>query len=181
MTLLQLDASLFRFINALPHDAISDSIASGIHYATRYGLIYVPIALVLIFTKKPPYSTLGRLGLTASIITYIVTDVMLKNVFQRPRPYQALTDVVLLYPTPHSFSFPSGQTAIAFVIAMGLWLMFPKKWIAYAGLAYAITIGLSRIYMGHHYPADVIAGACIGILASYLVFSLRQDTRPNPR
>lgn len=75
---------------------------------------------------------------------------------------------------PTSLSFPSGHTSSAFTFAMALTLVLKKKGPAIASFIFAFLMGVSRIYVGVHYPTDVIVGAVVGIIYAvigYLIFA----------
>ncbi len=168
-----LDQQLFALINGLPHNEFTDYVALSIHLATYRGLIYYPILLYLLLAKDLKMKTLGKLGAIAGLATYLINDLVVKNLIGRDRPIENLTDFVFVSNAPASYSFPSGQSAVAFSLAAMLWLFYPKRWFSYAMFACAAIIGLDRIYLGHHYPSDVVAGAVIGVVVSILVLKIK--------
>lgn len=88
---------------------------------------------------------------------------LLKRVLNRARPTSAIEGFEALADNPDAFSFPSGHTAAAFGVAVAL-----SGEPALAGpvaLVFATGIGLSRVYLGAHYPLDVLAGGLIGSIA----------------
>ena len=94
---------------------------------------------------------------------------MLKDLFQQPRPALSLHGVHLLtihgIPTPTINSFPSGDAALAFAIAMAL--APGEKWYVQALLfVYALLIAYERVYVGVHFPLDVMSGALLGVLCA---------------
>ena len=93
-----------------------------------------------------------------------------KNLVGRPRPFEAWQGLNCLMAPPDKFSFPSGHTMTAFavwgVLAVGLPVM------AKFYLAMAILIGLSRVFLGLHYPTDVLVGAFLGSTIGVGVASL---------
>ena len=121
------------------------------------------------------------------LLTFLLTDIVLKNIFLRPRPFDFAQGKPFLtiynhfqlfstFSCPKDFSFPSAHAATAFAAATIL-TFFDKKhrWFYYT---VAILISYSRIYLGCHYFLDVIAGAIIGyIISRLLLFSL--DTFPS--
>lgn len=97
----------------------------------------------------------------------------LKHTIDRPRPLVQLgaENVRVLGDKRHEHSFPSGHTQTGFSIACTLSLLYNRRrWLQTLLYALAIGIGLSRIYVGAHFPSDVLAGALIGILVSLLIF-----------
>jgi len=91
-----------------------------------------------------------------------------KAVANRARPYDAMAGVVLRQQPAHGTSFPSSHTAIALAVAIAL-VPFLSRAVATVGIAYAVGVGWSRVYLGVHYPLDVLGGAGIGALAGGLV------------
>jgi glycosyltransferase 2 family protein len=91
-----------------------------------------------------------------------------KAVASRPRPYDAVAGAVLRQQPAHGTSFPSSHTAIALAVAIALVPFLPRP-VAMVGIAYAAGVGWSRMYLGVHYPLDVLGGAGIGALAGGLV------------
>jgi undecaprenyl-diphosphatase len=86
---------------------------------------------------------------------------VVKQRLSRPRPFVSLPLVTRLIQPPDEFSFPSGHTAAAFVMAtIGGWT-FPHLLAPLVVLA--MFIGISRVYLGVHYPSDVVAGCFLGI------------------
>ncbi|MBQ7838479.1 MAG: phosphatase PAP2 family protein [Clostridia bacterium] len=79
---------------------------------------------------------------------------------------------------PTSLSFPSGHTSSAFTFAMAITLVLKNKGAAIASFIFAFLMGISRIYVGVHYPTDVIVGAVVGILYAvigYFIFAKLYD------
>jgi membrane-associated phospholipid phosphatase len=102
----------------------------------------------------------------------------MKNIFKRDRPFTALSNVHFnknKFLTDR-YSFPSGHTAISFSMATSLTLRYPDKPILISGLyLYSTVISLGRIYLGVHYPSDVLAGMLIGSGSAVIIHSLRKE------
>jgi membrane-associated phospholipid phosphatase len=103
----------------------------------------------------------------------------IKILVKRPRPYEVLKNVKrnkddLAFTDP--YSFPSGHTSTAFSIATSLTLRYPDKPFLITGLYfYSTVIALGRIYLGVHYPTDVLGGMLIGAGSAVLIHSLRKE------
>jgi undecaprenyl-diphosphatase len=113
-----------------------------------------------------PASRYGRLmGYSALLATLLAQA--LKRVCRRRRPSSGIHGFTALADNPDAFSFPSGHTTVAFAAAIALAGQGPWLGPLYFGLAFAI--GLSRVYLGAHYPLDVGVGALLGTLAGVVM------------
>ncbi|PTR01683.1 undecaprenyl-diphosphatase [Mucilaginibacter yixingensis] len=99
--------------------------------------------------------------------------VLLKDVIHRQRPYLAYPNIITGKMNSTDSSFPSGHTSAAFATATSLSLAFPKWYVIAPSFAYAGAVGYSRMYLGVHYPSDVLAGAVIGAGSAFLTFKLQ--------
>lgn len=100
-----------------------------------------------------------------SVVTSHLPVQLLKHLVHRPRPYFVLKGYRALVTPLMDYSFPSGHTTAAFAMA-GIFssLGWPVSAVAWL---LATLVGVSRMYLGHHYPLDVLTGAVIGTLASF--------------
>ncbi|WJI10480.1 phosphatase PAP2 family protein [Methanobacterium sp. CWC-01] len=110
------------------------------------------------------------LALIALFVTNIIV-IFLKYVVAEPRPFLTLPNVDLLVPVDGQ-SFPSGHTASSFAAATVIGLKYHVKskgrlyWLVYPLFIFAFLVGISRIYVGVHYPYDVIIGALLGTICA---------------
>ena len=91
-----------------------------------------------------------------------------KNLVARTRPYEVVEGLVPLISKPTDYSFPSGHTCASFACTLVLYRILPKKYGVPAVLLAAL-IAFSRLYVGVHYPTDVLGGLAVGIFSSCLV------------
>lgn len=110
----------------------------------------------------------GWYGLLSMGAGALITNVCLKNLVARTRPYEVVEGLVPLIGKPTDYSFPSGHTCASFACALVLYRILPKKY-GVPALILAALIAFSRLYVGVHYPTDVLGGLFVGILSSCLV------------
>lgn len=95
-----------------------------------------------------------------ALILSLGTFMAIKNIFGRPRPFETWSGLTCLMAPPDKFSFPSGHTMTAFSAWGSLAAAIPELSLPY--LLIAGTIGLSRVFLGLHYPTDILVGAVLG-------------------
>jgi undecaprenyl-diphosphatase len=126
------------------------------------GTSWTITGLGFLATMTPTGVKLGfRLGAATLVATAL--SQALKRSLTRPRPDAKITGFEALAANPDRFSFPSGHTAAAFGVAIAF--VGAPLGLGPAALLLAVGIGLSRVYLGAHYPLDVAAGAALGSLA----------------
>lgn len=139
-------------------------------------LVVVGLLWILLLTRT---GSNGRVAALLLIPTIILSDQFnssfLKFVLERPRPCAALPHVHLLVSCGSGFSFPSSHAVNNFAGAIVLAYFQPKWWWSFT--AFAVTISFSRIYVGVHYPADVVAGALVGLACGGIVIAAYQQLR----
>jgi undecaprenyl-diphosphatase len=159
---LGIDQELFRLVNGGPHAPWVDALAWGLSYPPLPGLWFAVLAGIVVWAR-------GRVGLRAVILVGVAVGIvdllgagLLKPWADRLRPCFALSDVRLLVPRQsHSPSFPSNHAANSFAAAAVLASLGPG--FARVFFALAVMIAISRVYLGVHYPFDVLAGALFGL------------------
>jgi undecaprenyl-diphosphatase len=138
----------------------------------RGGLGWLTVAALLTMVRRLSVAGLIRLVL-AIICTSLVINWVIKPVVARPRPFERTPTLHVIGPRPHDPSFPSGHSGNAAAAAMVLSLLLPAArplwWLL------AAAIGYSRVYLGDHFPLDVLAGGAIGAVIGWMVvrFSVR--------
>jgi len=167
--LYSIDLAIFYFFNHILSIGFLDKFFSIITNVNNWYITYV-ILLGISFVKG---GTKGKLAVFGILLLIVVTDQtgyrILKEYFERPRPCNVLTDVLTPLGCTGSYSFPSNHALNNFAAAMFFYRLFPKlKWILFIGAA---LISISRVYLGLHYPSDILGGAIIGLAFGYLFAS----------
>jgi len=109
--------------------------------------------------------------ITANILIVGIVELILKNTVKRLRPEFTLYNINVLFDPVSTFSFPSGHATAAFASAYILSKSFPKQKMIWYILA--VLISFSRIYLGKHYPGDVIGGAVLGSVIGWGVMKIK--------
>lgn len=154
-------------INKL-HNPILDKIMVAITSLGNAGLIWIGIAIFLLCIKKT--RKCGALMLVSMGLGLILGNGILKNLIARERPCWIDSNIALLIPNPHDYSFPSGHTLASFEAAVMIYL-HNKKWGAISFVLAAI-IAFSRMYLFVHFPTDILCGAALGTLISIFVYDV---------
>lgn len=142
----------------------------GISNTTQLTSVLVPatvLAVGLIDNNKTTLKKALYLTETAVVSTFITFG--MKYSIQRQRPFKVTPDLTSTS-TPNDPSFPSGHTSVAFATATSLYLAYPKWYVAVPAYTWAASVGFSRMYLGVHYPSDVLAGAVIGAGSAWLMY-----------
>jgi len=131
------------------------------------GVVFIVIAVVVAALRRRPVIIAATV---AAILCSHLASTALKHAFDRRRPSLAYTDVHPLVAVPHSAAMPSGHAWIAFAAASVLASAEPRLRIPLFALAALIAI--SRVYLGVHYPSDVLAGAAGGAVTGMAVLAV---------
>ncbi len=170
-----LDESLFRAINLAGTNAVLDSLMAFVSaIALPYVLPFLAFPLWWKGRRELAFDLLVLL-----VVVIVVTEA-LKYAVGRPRPCDVLPAVNLLTPSACAAeadpAFPSGHASRIFAVAALLSLAF--KWSVRLGsFAVAVLTGLSRIYLGVHWPSDVLGGAALGVVLAVAFVLLARKVR----
>lgn len=147
------------------HNPILDQFMVFVSALGNEGIFWIAIGVVCLFMKK--HRKMGFQLLITMLCTFIIGNLILKNVFARPRPCDIDTTVAMLISRPHGHSFPSGHSMNGMTAAVALFLN--NKKIGIPALILATLIGFSRMYLFVHFPTDVAGGFIVGILVAIAV------------
>jgi undecaprenyl-diphosphatase len=160
------DESVFRVLNQVPAAAAS--------VLTPLSRLFLPAGIIAVLVLAVVYVVARNRGVmplaagaAAAALAWALAHAA-KAITDRPRPYEAMADTVLRQQHAHGTSFPSSHTAITLAVAIAL-VPFMARPVAAAGIAYAALTGWSRVYLGVHYPLDILGGAGIGMVASGVI------------
>ena len=136
------------------------------------GIIWIILTVLLLIIPKTRKT--GVIMMAALLVDVLLCNVFIKNLVARTRPYEVVDGLKLLIEKQSDYSFPSGHTGSSFASAIVLWKELPKKYGVMA-LIVAVLIAYSRLYVGVHYPSDVLAGVLIGtVLALVSVWLVKK-------
>jgi membrane-associated phospholipid phosphatase len=154
------DASLFRMLNDVP--AAAASVLTPLSHLSRPAGIVIVVVLIVVYVVVRNRSVLPvATGVVAAGAAWLLAHVA-KAIADRPRPYEVMADAVLRQQPAHGTSFPSSHTAVTLAVVIAL-VPFLGRPLAAVGIAYAVLVGWSRVYLGVHYPLDILGGAGIGM------------------
>jgi len=160
------DLSLFRILNEVP--AAAASVLTPLSHLFLPAAIIVVVVLTVVYVVARNRSVLPVVaGAVAAGAGWLLAHVA-KTIADRPRPYEVMADAVLRQQPAHGTSFPSSHTAVTLAVAIAL-VPFLARPLAAVGIGYAVLVGWSRVYLGVHYPLDVLAGAGIGMAAGGVI------------
>lgn len=112
-----------------------------------------------------------------SLLSSLLLNNAVKNIFRLPRPIGEEGIRSLRVKTATGWSFPSGHTQTVSTLGFSLGAWYRRKWIWYAAAALSLLVGFSRMYLGVHYPKDVLAGLAFGTALPFLCRFLFQKVR----
>lgn len=154
------------------HSYTLDNVMMFITTLGNGGLLWIFISLMLMVVPRigkedeegrKKRKIYGIMLLISLAVTAILGNLIIKNIIQRPRPFQVDTSVVpLIY--PREYSFPSGHTSSSFTAATIIFL-YNSKW-GILAFFMAGLIAFSRMYFFVHYPTDIIGGIVLGVFCA---------------
>lgn len=159
--LLQLDGNILLWIQEYIRNDFLTPIFKFITSLGDEGYVWIAIAILLLFIKK--YRKVGITVGVSLLGSLLFNNMLIKNLVARTRPYRVLDTLTILIEEPGEFSFPSGHTSSSFAAGVVLFMLLPRKY-GVPAMILAFLIGISRLYVGVHYPTDVLAGMVMGTI-----------------
>lgn len=172
----QVDAWLFQLLNhTLAHPALDDLMLFLTKPKFSGHILWLTALFIVLRKGRDGFLIVLLLLLSVGIADYTASGIF-KPLFQRVRPCFALEGVRLLVDQTHSWSFASSHAANSTAIATLIWIFFWKgklidKLFTVTMIIYAAMVAFSRIYIGVHYPGDVLGGIVIGLASAALIYT----------
>ena len=162
-----MDGRLFRLINRL---AGRTGWAHGFFIAyAKYGIVLFAVLLVVAYLDGRRHGDLravsGSVWAAGAALVALGIGQLIGRAVNRARPYNAMTGVHLLIDKTSDFSFPSDHATVAGAVAAGL-LFTNRRWGTISAVL-AVAMAFTRVYVGAHYPGDVVAGVALGAAVAW--------------
>lgn len=164
----QLDTALFFLLNRDCQNWLFDLVMPV--FSHRMNILVIPFLLLFFIKEKREAMVIFAISFL-SLLLADGTSHALKEMIGRERPCNSFQNVHLLVGCSRSFSLPSGHASNSFAFAIPFLLMTRDR-LRYVFLGIAVFVSLSRVFVGVHYPSDVITGVLVGILSSTAVVYL---------
>lgn len=166
--IVNLDRSIFFFFQHLQRPWLDYFLAWPTYLGETKILLSLLIPGILFFDRKKSSQSIP--AAIVAILTVTWLSPVLKSFFHRPRPYIYWEHVNVIFSKPWGGAFPSGHTAIVFAAAFILAHYYPRKmrWT----FVLAAWVAITRIYVGVHYPTDLLGGALLGAACAWFAWRL---------
>jgi membrane-associated phospholipid phosphatase len=167
------DIDLLKKIN-LNRNTDIESKMIGITNSTIPISVGTPIIIYAVgLIEKDSTTKKKAIFIGETLAASVFVSVALKSITKRDRPYDTYPEIDNVT-VEDSYSFPSAHTSAAFATATSLSMAYPKWYVIAPTFLWAGAVGYSRMYLGVHYPTDVLAGAIVGSGSAYLCYKLNK-------
>lgn len=160
--MLKLDTDLFLLLNAGPTP--NATVAGLALFATKFIVLLIPLYLGVLWVRGGGRNRLTAIALLLALAIAIVMSSAIGLVVFRPRPFMIGLGNALVEHRPNS-SFPSNH-GLAFAVCAAVLFMLRRKGSAWTAAALGVLVGWSRIYIGVHYPLDMVGSIIVAVLAA---------------
>lgn len=174
-----INIDLFYFINDTLKNSLFDLLMPFVtelgSFVAMLAICLIVIILSIIFKNR----TVKRIALLC-LFSLLLADgiaLILKSIILEPRPFTVLNNVHLLVVENDPSAFPSGHTTSTFAVLSVLVFKYRHRFWSVVLILFGVLIGFSRIYVGVHYPLDVLAGCIIGVLSAYFTYRYEDKIR----
>ena len=172
-----LDEKIFNFIHQLVGKSRLLDL-SAIFFADYSGYILILIALVLIFSAKKYKDRIYNLAFVSLIVLLsngIITQTI-RFFFFRERPFVQLGFAPLIAKSASEAALPSGHASFFFALAFAIFYLGKRRW-SLIFLAVSLLMGISRVYVGVHWPLDIVSGIIVAFISAFIVKSLLEPRK----
>jgi undecaprenyl-diphosphatase len=174
--LKNIDYALFHFINYAISNSLFDIVLPFLRNAPNWIPLYIFLGIFLVYKYKIEAVKYAVYIIMAFALADFISAGILKPLVGRLRPCHSPTlqaHLILGY-CGGKWSFPSTHATNHMAIALSIVLanIFDKKWINYIWIFWALSIGFAQIYVGVHYPSDIVVGFLLGILIAYFNYKM---------
>lgn len=166
LAIQEIDEAVLLWIQEAVRQAWLDPVVKAFTTLGNAGILWIVLSVAMLFWR--PTRKAGLLAGCALIFSLLFTNLGLKLIFTRPRPYTVVEGLIPLLTSGDPNSFPSGHTCAAFSAGLVWARTLPKTWMRRTAVIQAVLMGLSRLYVGVHYPSDVLGGALVGTVCAML-------------
>lgn len=163
-----MDSSLLHYVIQLRRPWLDDVMLLASALGAGGFIWWVTAVIAMLFPNRR--AAAWRM-LLAGVFTWAVCEYALKPAFDSPRPFELDATIPVIDARPTTGAFPSGHAAIAVAYALAGSRMFPgSAWLWYP---LAVLVAISRVYIGVHWPSDVVGGALVGLACAWFALGGR--------
>lgn len=166
---LELDGNILLWIQQNVRQPWLTPIMKAVTALGDFGLIWIILTIILLIRRSS--RGIGAQCALSLIFSSIIVNLVLKLIVARTRPYEVVPGLTLLVQRAWDYSFPSGHAAASFSAAWIIFRKAPRKY-GIPALVLAALISFSRLYVGIHYPTDVVCGILVGLFCAWMTMKI---------